>query len=71
MRHPYMKYSSVTTVQCLWYEHIFIADRRHYKVPSLRVVKHHVWAPQRQCLPILCASHLAPSPGLKSAAPAD
>ena len=48
----YIKYSNGTTVQCLWYEHIFITDRRHYKIPSLRVVKYHGWAPQRQCLPI-------------------
>jgi hypothetical protein len=58
---PYIECSSGTTVQCLRYEHIFITDRRHYKLPNLRVVKHNGWAPQRQCLPILCASHLAQS----------
>jgi hypothetical protein len=59
MRHlVYNVHAVVRRFKAPWYEHIFIADRRHYKMPSLRVVKHYGWVPQRSRVPFLCANLL-------------
>jgi len=71
MRHPvYNVHAVVRRFKAPWYEHIFIADRRHYKMPSLTVAKIHGWVPQRSRVAILCANLLVQSSAFKRATPA-